>query len=186
MTGWRRVEVVASAQLRVRVVPVVWCDPKKDVGDDPALLYRPTLFGTPSRPDRAGSFPIGQGPDLQTMLADRIKAAETAVQERVLIAERQAREQMVAADERVQIAERQAKERTAAAEQQLTQLRAQVTQTKADIDKVSDEAERRVKKINNEVQRLRDSYAGARLLNGALLFVVVFLVLALIFREVGT
>lgn len=124
-SGWCRVQVIDGARLLVRVLPVAWEEPRNGVGDDPVALYRPAPLSGDPAVRRAEPFPVGRGPDLQSVMEARVSAAEAAAERRARAAEYKAQEQAEAvtrsAQERVRQAEAQARQHINAVSRDLDQ-----------------------------------------------------------------
>lgn len=66
--GWRPVTVVDPAALTVRLVPLALAEPPVGTATPVAELYADPEPYTAVAPERAGVFPVGQGPDLDELL----------------------------------------------------------------------------------------------------------------------
>ncbi|MEU9565117.1 hypothetical protein AB0D16_24265 [Streptomyces sp. NPDC048161] len=113
--GWRPVRVVDPAALTVRLVPLALAEPPVGTATPVAELYADPEPYTVGAPERAGVFPVGQGPDLDALLhrvqeeeRDRVRAEVEAAARR---AERELAEAKAAARERAEAAERRAAQR---------------------------------------------------------------------------
>jgi hypothetical protein len=122
--GWRRVQILEPALLSAAVVPIPWDELEAGVGDDPDALYHPEPSPDAGTPARTSAFPVGAGPDLQRLFADRVAESVRDQRDRADRAEQ-------AANRRAELAEQAAAEASTAAERSARE-RIRVAETRAD------------------------------------------------------
>ncbi|MFD7621648.1 hypothetical protein [Streptomyces sp. NPDC059802] len=166
--GWRPVTVVDPAALTVRLVPLALAEPPIGTATPVAELYADPEPYTAAAPDRAGVFPVGQGPDLDALLhraqaeeRARVRAdveAEARRAERELAdAKAELRERAEAAEQRAAQREQRAQEAAQRAqeyaEQQVRTARDEVAQAVWQWQERAQRAEAEVARLSGELAR---------------------------------
>ncbi|MFJ7194824.1 MULTISPECIES: hypothetical protein [unclassified Streptomyces] len=170
--GWRPVTVVDPAALTVRLVPLALAEPPVGTATPVAELYADPEPYTAAAPERAGVFPVGQGPDLDELLhraqaeerarvragaeADARRAERELADAKAELRERaEAAEQRAARrEQRAQEAEQRAREY---AEQRIGAARDEVAQAVWQWQERAQRAEAEVARLNGELARVEQA-----------------------------
>ncbi|MEV5603065.1 hypothetical protein AB0L33_16655 [Streptomyces sp. NPDC052299] len=175
-TGWRPVVVVDPAALTVRLVPLALADPPIGAATPVSELYEDPEPHASAASGRSGVFPVGQGPDLDTLLqravAEERAAARADAEARTRRAERELAEAQAEARARAEAAEARAAEREQRAqeasrrartyaEQQIAQARDDVAAVVRQWQERAQWAEDRALRAEAEVARMGAELARA-------------------------